>query len=59
MLILYTDDTKIPGLDLVVIQSNINEIFKLYEITTKEEIAVFIGVNINVINNGEIILTLK
>jgi Reverse transcriptase (RNA-dependent DNA polymerase)/GAG-pre-integrase domain len=57
MLIIYTDDTIITGPDEEEISQMISDISALYDITTNDEISDFLGVNINIQNNGYIELT--
>lgn len=56
VLILYTDDTIITGPDQQELENVIKDIKSLYEITTSDEVADFLRVNINVQTSGEILL---
>jgi Reverse transcriptase (RNA-dependent DNA polymerase) len=54
---IYTDDTLITGPDQNEIRKVISEISPLYEITSKEHVSDFLGVNINTSTEGHINLT--
>jgi hypothetical protein len=57
MLVLYTDDTMMTGPNENEIQSTINDISKLYEITINDQVTDFFCVNIDVTPEGEVHLT--
>lgn len=60
ILILYTDDTIITGPNVKAIDKAIKDISSLYEITSSDEVADFLGVNIDTNQaTGEILLTQK
>jgi hypothetical protein len=59
MLIIYTDDTIMTGPGEEEISKMIADIAALNDITMNNEISDFLGVHINIQNNGHIKLTKK
>jgi Reverse transcriptase (RNA-dependent DNA polymerase) len=57
LIVIYTDDTIITGSNVAKVDSTINKIAELFNITSEDEVNDFIGVNIAHTDDGKILLT--